>query len=106
VLRSQVQRVALADGKVEILTEPGFVHVVAFLADGRPVWSLVESESSGKPATSALKVLGPKGEVTTALTVEGVVDRIAGNPAEASSLYLRVYKTAAPGPAPPLSPNG
>ena len=40
-LVSQVRRVRLVDGKVETLTEPGFVHAVAFLADGRPVWSIV-----------------------------------------------------------------
>jgi hypothetical protein len=99
-LRTQVQRVALDGSNVQTLTEPGFVHAVAFLADGRPVWSLVESESSAKPAMSTLQVLGAKGEVTTALTVEGVVDRIAGDPADASGLYLRVYKTAGPTPVP------
>ena len=93
-LKSQVRRIGLADGKVETLTEPGFVHAVAFLADGRPVWSVVESESSGKPAMSRLEVLSQKGEVTTALTVEGVVDRIAVDPGDARGLYLRLYKAA------------
>ncbi len=95
LLKSQVRRVGLADGKVETLTEPGFVHSVAFLADGRPVWSVVESETRAKPAMSRLEVLSLKGEVTTALTVEGVVDRIAVDPADPRGLYLRLYKTAA-----------
>ena len=93
-LKSQVRRIGLADGKVETLTAPGFVHAVAFLADGRPVWSVVESERSGKPAISRLEVLSQKGEVTTALTVEGVVDRIAVDPADARGIYLRLYKAA------------
>jgi Tol biopolymer transport system component len=94
-LKSQVRRVGLADGKVETLTEPGFARAVAFLADGRPVWSVVEPESRGKPAMSRLEVLSQKGEVTTALTVEGVVDRIAVDPGDARGLYLRLYKAAA-----------
>jgi Tol biopolymer transport system component len=95
-LKSQVRRVGLADGKVETLTEPGFVHAVAFLADGRPAWSVVESETSGKPALSQLKVLSQEGEMTTALTVEGVADRIAVDPGDARGLYLRLYKAVSP----------
>jgi Tol biopolymer transport system component/imidazolonepropionase-like amidohydrolase len=95
MLKSQVRRVGLADGKVETLTEPGFVHAVAFLADGRPVWSVVEPETKGKPVMSRLEVLSQQGKVTTALTVEGVVDRIAVDPGDARGLYLRLYKTAA-----------
>jgi hypothetical protein len=90
-----VRRVALADSKVETLTEPGFVHAVAFLADGRPVWSVVEPEAKGQPAMSRLDVLSQRGQVTTALTVEGVVDRIAVDPGDARGIYLRLYKTAA-----------
>jgi Tol biopolymer transport system component len=93
-LKSQVRRVGLADGKVETLTEPGFVHAVAFLADGRPVWSAVETETKEKPATSRLDVLSQSGEVTNVLTVEGVVDRIAADPGDARGLYLRLYKNA------------
>jgi len=95
LLKSQVRRVGLADGKVETLTEPGFVHAVAFLADGRPVWSVVEPETKGKPAMSRLEVLSQKGEAATALTVEGVVDRIAVDSGDARGLYLRLYQTAA-----------
>jgi len=95
LLKSQVRRVRLADGKVETLTQPGFVHAVAFLADGRPVWSVVEPETTGKPAMSRLEVLSQKGEVATALTVEGVVDRIAVDSGDARGLYLRLYQTAA-----------
>jgi dipeptidyl aminopeptidase/acylaminoacyl peptidase len=95
LLESQVRRVGLADGKAETLTKPGFVHAVAFLADGRPVWSVVEPEPKGKPGVSRLEVLSQKGEVTTALTIEGVVDRIAVDPGDARGLYLRLYKTAA-----------
>jgi hypothetical protein len=80
---------------VETLTEPGFVHAVAFLVDGRPVWSVVEAETKGKPAMSRLEVLSQQGDVTTALTVEGVVDRIAVDPGDARGLYLRLYKMAA-----------
>ena len=93
LLKSRVRQVGLADGKVETLTEPGFVHAVAFLADGRRVWSVVEPETKGKLAMSRLEVLSQKGEVTTALTVEGVVDRIAVDPSDARGLYLRLYKT-------------
>jgi dipeptidyl aminopeptidase/acylaminoacyl peptidase len=95
-LKTQVRRVGLADGKTETLTEPGFVHAVAFLADGRPVWSAVESETSGKQATSQLRVLSEKGEMTVALTVEGVVDRIASDPSNPRGLYLRLYKATSP----------
>jgi hypothetical protein len=95
LLTSQVRRVALADGKVETLTQPGFVHAVAFLADGRPVWSVVEPEATGKPAMSRIEVLSQQGEVTNALTIEGVVDRIAIDAGDARGLYLRLYKTAA-----------
>jgi hypothetical protein len=80
---------------VETLTKPGFVHAVAFLADGRPVWSVVEPTPKGKPAVSRLEVLSQKGEVATALTVEGVVDRIAVEAGDARGLYLRLYQTAA-----------
>jgi dipeptidyl aminopeptidase/acylaminoacyl peptidase len=95
LLKSQIRRIRLADSKVETLTEPGFVHAVAFLTDGRPVWSVVEPETKGQPAISRLEVLSQRGEVTTALTVEGVVDRIAVDPGDAHGLYLRLYKTAA-----------
>ncbi|MGB9431965.1 MAG: hypothetical protein WBQ89_06970, partial [Candidatus Acidiferrum sp.] len=95
-LMSQVRRVGLADGKVETLTAPGFVHAVAFLADGRLVWSSVEIETKEKPAFSELKVLSPSGEATTALTIEGVVDRMSADPGNARGLYVRVYKAATP----------
>jgi len=55
-LKTQVRRVVLAEGKVETLTGPGFVHVVAFLADGRPVWSVVDTETREGPDISRLKV--------------------------------------------------
>lgn len=95
LLKSQVRRVGLADGKVQTLTEPGFVHVVAFLRDGRPLWSAVEPETKGKPGMSRLSVLSRQGVVTTALMVEGVVDRMPVDPGNARGLYLRLYKTAA-----------
>ena len=77
----------LADDKLDTLTEPGFVRAVAFLTDGRPVWSVVAMETKEKPAMSQLKVLNQKGDVTTALTVEGVVDQHCGSiPAIAGSL--------------------
>lgn len=95
-LKSQVRRVGLADGKVETLTEPSFVHAVAFLADGRLVWSAVETETKEKPAMSRLDVLSQSGEVTNVFTVEGVVDRIAADPGDARGLYLRLYQAATP----------
>jgi imidazolonepropionase-like amidohydrolase/Tol biopolymer transport system component len=96
-MKTQVRRIGLADGKVETLTEPGFVHAVAFLADGRPVWSVVATETRREaPATSQLKVLSQKGDVTTALTVEGVVDHIAVDPENPRGVYLRLYKSAIP----------
>jgi hypothetical protein len=55
-LKSQVRRVGVADGKVETLSEPGFARSVAFLTDGRPVWSEVEFESEKEPAMSRLAV--------------------------------------------------
>ena len=42
---------------------------------------------------SQLEVLNQKGDVTTALTVEGVVDRIAVDPGDPRGLYLRLYKS-------------
>ena len=36
------------------------------------------------------------GSVTTALTVEGVVDRIGVDPGDGSGLYLRLYEAASP----------
>ena len=44
---------------------------------------------------SRLEVSSQKGEVTTALTIEGVVSRIAVDPGDARGLYLRLYRTAA-----------
>ena len=95
-MTTQVRRIWLADRKLENLTEPGFVRAVAFLTDGRPVWSVVATETEQTPATSQLEVLSRKGEVTTALTVEGVVDRIALDPGDPDGLYLRLYKSASP----------
>ena len=46
-MKTQVRRIGLADAKLETLTEPGFVHAVAFLADGRPVWSVVDDRDQG-----------------------------------------------------------
>ena len=95
-METQVRRIWLADKKLENLTEPGFVRAVAFLTDGRPVWSVVTTETKETPATSQLEVLSQKGDVTTALTVEGVVDRVALDPGDPSGVYLRLYKSASP----------
>ena len=95
-MKTQVRRIWLAGRKLENLSEPGFVHAVAFLADGRPVWSVVTTETKETPATSQLEVLSHKGDVTTALTVEGVVDRIAVDPGSPRGVYLRLYKSASP----------
>lgn len=95
-LRSQVRRVGVADGKVAVLSEPGFARAVAFLADGRPVWSEVELESEKKPAMSRLAVATQAGQPTTALMVEGVADRIGVDPRDGGGLYLRLYEAASP----------
>jgi Tol biopolymer transport system component len=94
-MKTQVRRVGLAGGKPEPLSEPGFVHAVAFLTDGRAVWSVVATETKETPAMTRLEVLNEKG-VTTALTIEGVVDRIAGDPGNVHGAYLRLYKSASP----------
>ena len=60
------------------------------------MWSVVTTETKETPATSQLEVLSQKGDVTTALTVEGVVDRIAVDPGDPSGVYLRLYKSASP----------
>jgi hypothetical protein len=52
---------------VETLSEPGFARSVAFLTDGRPVWSEVEFESEKKPDMSRLAVATQAGKPTTAL---------------------------------------
>ena len=72
------------------------MRAVAFLTDGRPVWSVVTTETEETPATSQLEVMSRKSEVTTALTVEGVVDRLAVDPGDPDGLYLRLYKSASP----------
>ena len=95
-MNTQVRRIRLADKKLETLTEPGFVSAVAFLTDGQPVWSVLAMETKDTPAMSQLKVLNEKGDVTTALTVEGVVDSIAADPGDPRGVYLRVYKSASP----------
>ena len=94
-MKAQVRRIRLADAKLETLTEPGFIYDVAYLADG-PVWSLVATETRETPAMSQLEMLNPKGEVTTALTVEGVVDHIEADPGNPRGVYLRLYKSAIP----------
>ena len=95
-MKTQVRRISVADGKLETLTEPGFVHEVAFLGDGRPVWSLVTTGTKDAPSTSQLEVLSQNGATTTALTVEGVVDHIAADSGNPSGMYLRLYKSAVP----------
>ena len=96
-LKSQVKRVSVADRTVETLSESGYARAVAFLADGRPVWAEVDSESQKKaPAMSRLEVSTQTGRVTTALTVEGVVDRIGVDPGDGGGLYLRLYEAASP----------
>lgn len=96
MLETQVCRIGLAGGKLETLTESGFMHAVAFLHDGRPVWSVVTTETKDSPATSRLEVLSENGQVTTVLTIEGVVDRVAVDPGNDRGAYLRLYKSAAP----------
>ncbi len=95
-METQVRRIWLADKKLENLTEPGFVRAVAFLTDGRPVWSVVTTETKETPATSQLEVMSQKSDVTTALTVEGVVDRLAVDPGDPAGVYLRLYNSASP----------
>jgi dipeptidyl aminopeptidase/acylaminoacyl peptidase len=95
-LRSQVRRVGVADGKVAVLSEPGFARAVAFLTDGRPVWSEVELESEKEPAMSRLAVATQTGQSTAALMVEGVADRIGVDPGDGGGLYLRLYEVASP----------
>jgi Tol biopolymer transport system component len=92
-LHSQARRIWLEDGKVDMLTPPDYVRAVAFLADGRPVWSVTEPEARGRPASSQLKVLNEAGKTTIALTVEGVVDHIGVEPGDARGLYLRLYES-------------
>jgi len=95
-LKSQVKRASVADGTVETLSEPGYARAVAFLADGRAIWAEVEPESKKTPAMSRLEVSSQTGGVTTALTVEGAVDRIGVDPGNSSGLYLRLYEVASP----------
>ena len=95
-MSTQVRRIRLADAKLETLTEPGFVSAVAFLTDGRPVWPVVAAETKETPAMSKLQVLNEKGDVTTALTIEGVVVHIAADPGDPRGVYLRLYKSASP----------
>lgn len=95
-LHSQARRIWLEDGKVDMLTPPDYVRAVAFLADGRPVWSVTEPEARGRPASSQLKVLNETGKTTVALTVEGVVDHIGAEPGDARGIYLRLYESALP----------
>jgi Tol biopolymer transport system component len=96
-LRSQVKRVSVPDGTVETLSEPAYVRAVAVLADGRPVWAEVEPESKTAPAMSRLTVSTQTDSAKTALTVEGVVDRIGVDPSDGSSgLYLRLYEVSTP----------
>ena len=42
------------------------------------------------------KVLNEKGDVTAALTIEGVVVHIAADPGDPRGVYLRLYKSASP----------
>ena len=95
-MSTQVRRTRLADAKLETLTEPGFVSAIAFLTGGRPVWSVVAAETKETPAMSKLEVLNGKGDVTTALTIEGVVVHIAADPGDPRGVYLRLYKSASP----------
>ena len=95
-MNTQVCRIRLTDNKLETLTAPGFVSAVAFLTDGQLVWSVLAMETKDTPAMSQIKVLNEKGDVTTALTVEGVVDSIAADPGDPRGAYLRVYKSASP----------
>jgi hypothetical protein len=67
-----------------------------FLADGRPVWSEVEPDTEKTSAISRIELSTQTGRVTTALTIEGVVDRIAVDPGNGSGLYLRLYEAASP----------
>ena len=60
------------------------------------MWSVLAMETKETPAMSQLKVSNEKGDVTTALTVEGVVDSIAADPGDPRGIYLRVYKSASP----------
>jgi imidazolonepropionase-like amidohydrolase/Tol biopolymer transport system component len=76
-----------------MLTPPDYVRAVAFLAHGRPVWSVTEPEARGRPASSQLKVLNEAGKTTIALTVEGVVDHIGVEPGDARGLYFRLYES-------------
>ena len=95
-MNTQVRRIRPADNKLETLTEPGFVSAVAFLTDGQLVWSVLAMETKDTPAMSQIKVLNEKGDVTTALTIEGVVDYLAADPGDPRGAYLRVYKSASP----------
>ena len=95
-MNTQVRRIRFAHDKLETLTEPGFVSAAAFLTDGQPLWSVLAMETKDTPAVSQIKVLNEKGDVTTALTVEGVVDYIAADPGDPRGVYLRVYKSASP----------
>ena len=95
-MNTQVRRIRLSDNALETLTEPGFVAAASFLANGQPVWSVLAMETKETPAMSQLKVSNEKGDVTTALTVEGVVDYIAADPGDPRGIYLRLYKSASP----------
>ena len=95
-MNTQVRRIRLSDKALETLTEPGFVSAASFLANGQPVWSVLAMETKERPAMSQLKVSNEKGDVTTALTVEGVVDSIAADPGDPRGIYLRLYKSASP----------
>ena len=95
-MNTQVRRIRLADNRLETLTEPGFASAVAFLTDGQPVWSVLAMETKDTPAMSQIRAFNEKGDVTTALTVEGVVDYLAADPGDPRGAYLRVYKSASP----------
>ena len=95
-LKSQVRRVGVAEGKVETLSESGYARAVAFLPDGRPVWSEVEFGGEKKPDVSRLAVATQAGKSTTALMVEGVVDRVGVDPGDGGGLYLRLYQIGSP----------
>lgn len=56
-MKTQVRRIGLADRKPETLTEAGFVHAVAFLADGRRIKHRIRSMPGFKSAATAAIIL-------------------------------------------------
>jgi Tol biopolymer transport system component len=91
----RVREVELASKQVSTLTDSGPIVALTYLDGGRLVWSRLELDAQGTPASSELLSRNAKGTASVQLHTQSIVQRLAPGPSKNSALVVKRAATGA-----------